>query len=62
MMREILPTHGDKEIILPTIEATKRGVTKGKRSLKRIRADIDQHELRDGQNGAEKVPRDTQPF
>ena len=33
IIREILPTHGDKEIILPTIEASKRGVTKGKLSL-----------------------------
>ena len=39
MINETFPTHGDKEIILPTMEAMKRGVTKGNLSLKTSRAD-----------------------
>ena len=39
MIKETFPTHGDKEIIFPTMEAIERGVTKGNLSLKTLKAD-----------------------
>ena len=63
IIKETLPTHGDKEIILRTIHATKRWATKGNFSLKILKPiTAGQKGLENGQGGIGKIPRKIQPL